>query len=98
MDTHLIEAFHQHGFEVAIQTNGTLPLLEGLDWVCVSPKGQSKIVVTECDELKLVFPQPEAMPERFNHIKADYCYLTPMADPVVKKQAILNMIPSPNRQ
>ena len=84
LDTHLIEAFHQQGFEVAIETNGTLSLPQGLDWVCVSPKPQSKIVVTECNELKLVFPQPEAMPERFEHIKADYFYLTPMADPIVK--------------
>jgi 7-carboxy-7-deazaguanine synthase len=89
LDADLIEAFHQHGFEVAIETNGTLPLLEGLDWVCVSPKGQSKIIVTECDELKLVFPQPEAMPERFDHIKADYFYLTPMADPIVKNSGNL---------
>lgn len=80
MDTSLVEAFHQQGFEVAIETNGTLLLPQGIDWVCVSPKGQSKIVVTECDELKLVFPQPDAMPEQFDHIKAKYFYLTPMSD------------------
>lgn len=85
LDEHLIEAFHTHGFEVAIETNGTLPLPPGIDWVCISPKGQSKIVVTECNELKLVFPQLDAIPELFNHIKADYFYLTPMATPNSKK-------------
>jgi 7-carboxy-7-deazaguanine synthase len=90
LDGHLIEAFQQQGFEVAIETNGTLPLPDGLDWVCVSPKGLSKIVVTGCDELKLVFPQADAMPEQFDHIKADYYYLTPMADPKVKAGADLS--------
>ena len=81
LDSALIDAFHHHGFEVAVETNGTLPVPEGIDWVCVSPKGKAQIVVTECDELKLVFPQTDAMPERFEHIKAGYYYLTPMADP-----------------
>lgn len=81
LDIALIDAFHQRGFEVAVETNGTVPLPDGIDWVCVSPKGLSKIVLNECNELKLVFPQPNALPERFNHMKADYFYLTPMADP-----------------
>jgi 7-carboxy-7-deazaguanine synthase len=93
MDTSLVEAFHQQGFEVAIETNGTLSLPQGIDWVCVSPKGQSKIVVTECNELKLVFPQPDAMPELFERIKADYFYLTPMADPIVKNTGNLEYDP-----
>ncbi|GAB4258533.1 MAG: 7-carboxy-7-deazaguanine synthase [Methylomicrobium sp.] len=84
LDDSLVEAFHRQGFAVAIETNGTLPVPAGVDWVCVSPKGNSTIVVTECNELKLVFPQPDAMPERFDDIKADYYYLTPMADPYLK--------------
>ena len=79
LDEDLIENFHQLGFEIAIETNGTLPLPIGIDWICCSPKGSSKIIIDECDELKLVFPQKNAMPEKFSHIKADYFYLTPMA-------------------
>jgi Organic radical activating enzymes len=84
LDDSLVEALHKHGVEVAIETNGTLPLPPGIDWVCISPKGQSSVVVTKCDELKLVFPQHDAMPEQFEHIQADYYFLTPMADPNVK--------------
>lgn len=97
LDTLLVEAFHQQGFEVAIETNGTLPLPAGIDWVCVSPKGRSKLIVTECDELKLVFPQQDAMPEQFDHVKADYYYLTPMADPDVKNPSNLGHGPITQR-
>jgi len=85
LDATLIEALHKAGFEIAIETNGTLPLLEGIDWICLSPKGDSELVVIECDELKLVYPQADAMPERFDYITADHYYLQPMADyePVV---------------
>jgi 7-carboxy-7-deazaguanine synthase len=93
LDSPLIDALHQQGIEVAIETNGTLPVPQEIDWVCVSPKGQSKIVVTECNELKLVYPQLDAMPEQFNYIKADYYYLTPMADPNVKMLGNLELDP-----
>ena len=81
LDSALIDALHQAGFEIAIETNGTLPIPEGIDWSVVSPKGRSKIVVDSCDELKLVFPQPEAMPERFHHIQARHYYLSPLVNP-----------------
>ena len=87
IDDDLVEHFHQVGFEIAIETNGTLPLPAGIDWVCCSPKGTSKVVINQCDELKLVFPQADAMPDSFSHIKADYFYLTPMA-PASTKEAI----------
>lgn len=80
LDLRLTEALHQAGFEVGVETNGTLPAPAGIDWLCVSPKGASDIVITECDELKLVYPQPQAMPERFSTIKATHRYLQPMAD------------------
>lgn len=85
LNTALIEALHKAGFEIAIETNGTLPLPDGIDWICLSPKGDSELVVIECDELKLVYPQADAMPERFDYITADHHYLQPMADyePVV---------------
>jgi 7-carboxy-7-deazaguanine synthase len=93
LDDSLVEALHKQGFEVAIETNGTLPLPPGIDWVCVSPKGRSTIVVTKCDELKLVFPQHDAMPEQFEDIQAKYYYLTPMADSRVKNTGCLEHDP-----
>jgi 7-carboxy-7-deazaguanine synthase (Cx14CxxC type) len=80
LDTALVGALHHAGFEVAIETNGTLPLPANIDWVCLSPKADAELVVIECDELKLVYPQPTAMPERFDYIEADHFYLQPMAD------------------
>ncbi|MFP6788440.1 MAG: 7-carboxy-7-deazaguanine synthase [Thalassolituus sp.] len=85
LDAALINAFHDAGFEVAVETNGTLPLPQGIDWVCLSPKADAELAFIRCDELKLVYPQLLAMPERFEHIEADHYYLQPMADyqPVV---------------
>jgi 7-carboxy-7-deazaguanine synthase len=67
LDAPAIEALHERGFEVAVETNGTQPAPEGLDHVCVSPKADAPLVLTRGDELKLVFPQkqPDAQPERF---------------------------------
>ena len=59
-DAALVAAFHDKGFEVAVETNGTQPATPGLDWICVSPKAGAEIVLTSGDELKLVFPQPDA--------------------------------------
>src|SRR5690606_16068054 len=85
LDKALIDAFHARGFEVGVETNGTLPAPEGLDWICVSPKADAPVVIETCDELKLVYPQPLAPPERFRHIKARYYFLSPMADPQVRE-------------
>ena len=76
----LVDLFQKNKFECAVESNGTLPLPSNLDWVCISPKGKSEVVVTECDELKLVFPQQDLSPEDVSHLKADYYYLSPMAD------------------
>lgn len=80
LDTELIDTMHSSGFEVAAETNGTLPAPENLDWICLSPKADAELAIIECDELKLVFPQPLAMPERFDYIRATHRYLQPMAD------------------
>lgn len=74
----LIDALHQRGFECAVESNGTRPLPANLDWVCISPKGRSEVIIERCDELKLVYPQPEAPPERFAHIEAGVRYLSPL--------------------
>jgi organic radical activating enzyme len=88
LDTALIEAFHREGFEVGVETNGTLPAPEGIDWLCVSPKADAPVVIKACDELKLVYPQPLAMPERFLGIRASHYFLSPMASPSAPETAV----------
>lgn len=83
LDAELVAAFGEVGFEVAVETNGTIPVPEGVDWVCVSPKAHSEVVVRVGDELKLVYPQQGAEPERFTG--AEWCFdhylLQPMDGP-----------------
>jgi 7-carboxy-7-deazaguanine synthase len=81
LDDALLEAFHRRGFEVAIETNGTLPVPGGVDWVCVSPKAEAALVVTTGDELKLVFPQVGGEPERYEHLDFTHFFLQPMDGP-----------------
>jgi 7-carboxy-7-deazaguanine synthase len=83
LDPPLIEALHAAGFEIAIETNGTKPVPDGIDWVCVSPKAGSQLVVEQGNELKLVFPQaePEANPENFLSLRFDNFFLQPMDGP-----------------
>jgi 7-carboxy-7-deazaguanine synthase len=81
LDERLIEAFHAQGFEVAVETNGTQPAPKGLDWICVSPKADAPLVLTSGDELKLVFPQSLAMPERFEGLAFRHFFLQPMDGP-----------------
>jgi 7-carboxy-7-deazaguanine synthase (Cx14CxxC type) len=80
LDSALVITMQQAGFEVAVETNGTQPAPAELDWICLSPKADAELVLIECDELKLVYPQPLAMPERFDYISATHRYLQPMAD------------------
>lgn len=81
LDDELISALHHQGFEVAVETNGTLPVPDGVDWVCVSPKAGASLVVTTGDELKLIYPQPGAEPERFDHLAFEHWFLQPMDGP-----------------
>ncbi len=81
LDAPAIDALHARGFEVAVETNGTQPAPEGLDWICVSPKADAPLVLTRGDELKLVYPQSEAMPERFAHLAFRHFFLQPMDGP-----------------
>ena len=78
LDERLIDALHTAGFEVAVETNGTQPAPRGLDWICVSPKATAEVVLTRGSELKLVFPQAEAMPERFVDLDFQHFFLQPM--------------------
>ena len=81
MTTELIDALHRRGFEVAVETNGTQFALPGLDWICVSPKAGSELVLRAGDELKLVFPQPGAEPERYEQLDFRHFFLQPMDGP-----------------
>jgi 7-carboxy-7-deazaguanine synthase (Cx14CxxC type) len=81
LDSDLIDALHARGFVVAVETNGTQPAPEGLDWICVSPKAGAELSLTRGSELKLVFPQRGAEPERFEHLAFDHWYLQPMDGP-----------------
>ena len=83
LDEALIHAFHGEGFEIAIETNGTLPAPSGIDWICVSPKGDAPLKLLSGDELKLVFPQAEAeaRPDRFETLAFRHFSLQPMDGP-----------------
>ena len=89
LDVTAVEAFHDAGFEVAVETNGTQAAPAGLDWICVSPKSTAPLVLTSGDELKLVYPQSDAPPERFESLDFDHFFLQPMDGPVVDKNTRL---------
>jgi 7-carboxy-7-deazaguanine synthase len=78
LDETAVAAFHAAGFEVAVETNGTQIAPPGLDWICVSPKAGAELVLQAGSELKLVFPQPGAMPEQFQSLPFDHYFLQPM--------------------
>lgn len=81
LDKKLVKAFHKAGIEVGIETNGTQKAPKGIDWICVSPKAGATLQLKKGNELKLVFPQPGAMPKQFESLKFDYFYLQPMDGP-----------------
>ncbi|CAN5152442.1 7-carboxy-7-deazaguanine synthase [soil metagenome] len=81
VDTALIDALHALGFTIAIETNGTIAPPPGLDWVCVSPKAGSELVVRKGQELKLVYPQAENSPEDFASLEFERFSLQPMDGP-----------------
>ena len=78
LDEKLITEFHSRGFTVAVETNGTQNPPSGIDWICVSPKAGADLVITKGDELKLVYPQAGAMPEKFAALDFDHFFLQPM--------------------
>jgi 7-carboxy-7-deazaguanine synthase len=81
LDPPLVAALKAQGFEIAVETNGTLPAPEGIDWVCVSPKADAPVVQTRGQELKLVYPQPGVDPARFEHLPFERFFLQPMDGP-----------------
>ena len=81
LDPPLISALHSRGFDIAVETNGTQAAPDGIDWICVSPKADAPVVQTAGQELKLVFPQDKARPERFAHLDFERFWLQPMDGP-----------------
>ncbi|MEZ5045197.1 MAG: 7-carboxy-7-deazaguanine synthase [Saprospiraceae bacterium] len=89
LDLALVEAFHQIGFEVAVETNGTIAPPEGLDWICVSPKANTALLLTAGNELKLVYPQVGASPSLYEHLAFDLFFLQPMDGPAIQENTKL---------
>jgi 7-carboxy-7-deazaguanine synthase (Cx14CxxC type) len=83
IDAPLIDALHARGFEIAVETNGTLEPPPGLDWICVSPKAGAELKLKAGDELKLVYPQEGARPEDFAGLSFRHFSLQPMDGPNV---------------
>lgn len=81
IDAALLDALHAEGFEIAVETNGTIPVPPAVDWICVSPKAGAPLVQTRGDELKLVYPQKGAEPELFEGLAFDHFLLQPMDGP-----------------
>jgi 7-carboxy-7-deazaguanine synthase (Cx14CxxC type) len=81
LDAPLIEALRARGFEVAVETNGTIEAPQGLGWICVSPKSDAELAQVWGDELKLVYPQAKAPPERFAGLAFRHFFLQPMDGP-----------------
>lgn len=83
LDEQLVHALHDEGFEIGVETNGTQQPPEGIDWICVSPKAGAVLTLTTGNELKLVFPQEEAMPAHFEGLAFEQFFLQPMDGPDV---------------
>lgn len=83
LDAPLLDAMHARGFACAVETNGTLAAPTGVDWITVSPKGTQPVRLRRADELKLVYPQANAPPERFTGFDAGLFFLQPMDGPQV---------------
>lgn len=91
LDDVLIQGLKARGFMIAIETNGTLPVPSGVDWVCVSPKGKNTVVVQEGDELKLVYPQAEVDPVDFLKWDFDHFFIQPMDGMTLSKNTELSI-------
>lgn len=84
VDEALIFALHELKFTIAVETNGTIAPPAGIDWICVSPKSTAQLKIAKGNELKLVFPQPDSMPYKFEHLDFENFYLQPMDNQNIK--------------
>ncbi|HVF40677.1 MAG TPA: 7-carboxy-7-deazaguanine synthase [Gemmatimonadaceae bacterium] len=83
VDEPLVGALRAEGFTVAVETNGTRRAPAGIDWICVSPKAGAPLIQTSGNEIKLVFPQPTAMPEQFAALHFEHFFIQPMDGPLL---------------
>lgn len=86
LDQKLVDTLHDSGFEIAVETNGTIEPPKGIDWICVSPKANTEILITKGNELKLVYPQEAALPSQFEQLNFEHFYLQPMDDGPLSEQ------------
>jgi 7-carboxy-7-deazaguanine synthase (Cx14CxxC type) len=91
LDSVLIDALHAQGFEVAVETNGTILPPPGLDWICVSPKANTTLLITKGNELKLVYPQTGAAPTQFEDLNFEHFFLQPMDGPDIQENTQLTL-------
>ncbi len=89
LDAEAVDALHARGFEIAVESNGTQPAPAGIDWICVSPKADADLVLRSGNELKLVFPQEKAPPEKFAALSFDNFFLQPMDGPDIERNTRL---------
>ena len=89
IDAPFVDAVHAAGFTMAVETNGTRRAPNGIDWICVSPKAGAPLMQISGDELKLVFPQPLAMPDLFESLEFNHFFLQPMDGPAVEEHTRL---------
>lgn len=80
LDQGLVDTMHSHGFYIAIETNGSKLAPDNIDWICVSPKADAEVILTEGDELKLVYPQSNCRPEQFVDFNFKHFFLQPKDD------------------
>jgi len=85
LDKKMVDSFHKVGLEIAVETNGTIEPPEGIDWICMSPKANTEIVIKKGNELKLVYPQVGAEPEKYIDFDFEYFFLQPMDSPDIQK-------------
>lgn len=88
LDQELVDELHNQNFEIAIETNGTLSLPNDIDWICMSPKANTDIVISEGNELKLVYPQKDIDPQKFVDFNFDHFYLQPMDSPTKDQNTV----------
>jgi 7-carboxy-7-deazaguanine synthase len=84
VDAPLLRTLHQRHFRIAVETNGTIEVPDGIDWTCVSPKSGADLVQRQGDELKLVYPQPGLEPAQVEHLDFDHFFLQPMDGPFLE--------------
>ena len=84
-----LKQLHKRRFEIAIETNGTVDVPPGVDWVCVSPKAHAELIVQSGDELKLVYPQADASPDKYRSLRFRHFFLQPMDGPELHRNTRL---------